>query len=248
MSKTGGKRAAAGPTWPRFLSAGDGGLVVELGNAIDEAINARVVALDRRVADAGIDGVLETVPTYRSLLVLYDPLRIRARRLVAQLSDLISRDEVAEMEARRWLFPVAYGGAFGMDLDFVARSHELATEEVIRIHSGAEYRVYMIGFVPGFSYPGGRPRRTDPRPRTPAGSVSLGGIQAAIHSIEAPSGWHMLGRTPARLFALGRQPPFLLRAGDRVRFSPIRPREFARLSALAGRGEIVAECTEGEEP
>lgn len=251
MTETAGKRAAAAPTYPRFLPAGDGGLVVELGNSIDEAINTRVVALDRRVNEAAIDGVLETVPTYRSLLVLYDPLSIRARALCGRIAELIAHEDSAPVAPRRWSVPAAYGGEFGMDLDFVARTHGLSTEEVVRLHSGAEYRVYMIGFAPGFCYLGGlppalaTPRRTDPRPRTPAGSVSLGGIQAAIHSIEAPSGWHMLGRTPVRLFALGRQPPFLLQVGDLVRFAPIQPRELARLSALAGRGEIVAECTEG---
>lgn len=240
---------APAPSCPRFLPAGDCGLVVELGNAIDERINARVVALDRRIAEAGIEGVVETVPTYRSVLVLYDPARIRARRLIPLLAELVSQDEPTEPAARRWVFPVAYGGEYGMDLDSVARTHGMTSEDVVRLHCAAEYRVYMIGFAPGFAYLGGlppalaTPRRTDPRPRTPAGSVSLGGIQAAIHSIEAPSGWHMLGRTPARLFDLARDPPFLLRAGDRVRFTPVSADEFARLSRRVEQGEIVAQCT-----
>jgi KipI family sensor histidine kinase inhibitor len=251
MSEAAGNPAAADAAYPRFLPAGDGGLVVELGNAIEERINGRVVALDRRIAAARIDGVLETVPTYRSVLVLYDPLRIRARQLAARVSELIAHDETAAAEPRRWVFPVAYGGEYGVDLDFVARTHDLTTEEVVRLHSQAEYRVYMIGFAPGFCYLGGlppvlaTPRRADPRPRTPAGSVSLGGIQAAIHSIEAPSGWHMLGRTAARLFDLRREPPFLLNVGDRVRFRAVAPRELERLDALAEKGEIVAECTTG---
>src|SRR5262245_41127613 len=238
MSQTGGNPGSA---WPRFLPAGDGGLIVELGNTIDARINARVIALDRKIAAAEIDGVLETVPTYRSLLVLYDPLRIRARQLIERLADLVSHEE-AVVEERRWLFPVAYGGEHGMDLDFIALTHDLTTDEVVRLHSQADYRVYMIGFVPGFSYLGGlppalaTPRRTDPRSRTPAGSVSLGGIQAAIHSIESPSGWHMLGRTPVRLFDLAREPAFLLRPGDRVRFVPIPPAELARLVALVEKG------------
>ena len=249
MSGTIGK--AGPPAWPRFLPAGDGGLVVELGNAIDERISARVVALDRRIADAAIAGVLETVPTYRSVLVMYEPLVIRAHALVDRIADLISHEEASAGEERSWVFPVAYGGDYGMDLDFVARAHDLTSEEVVRIHCQAEYRVYMIGFTPGFSYLGGlppalaTPRRTDPRARTPAGSVSLGGIQAAIHSIEAPSGWHMLGRTPVRLFDLARDPPFLLEVGDRVRFTPIPPAELARLALLVEKGAIVAECTTG---
>ncbi len=239
--------ANSGPGYPRFLPAGDGGLIVELGDAVDERINAQVIALDRRIDRAAIEGVLETVPTYRSVLVLYDPLEIRAHALTERLSELVSQADVAEEVPRHWVFPVAYGGAYGMDLDFVARSHEMTTEEVIRLHSGAEYRVYMIGFAPGFTYLGGlppalaTPRRSDPRPRTPAGSVSLGGVQAAITSIEAPSGWHMLGRTPARLFDLRRQSPFLLKVGDRVRIAEISPGAFERLSGLAEKGELVAE-------
>lgn len=246
-----GATANPGPGYPRFLPAGDGGLVVELGNVVDERVNGRVVALDRRIGRAGIEGVLETVPTYRSVLVLYDPRKIRARVLADRLSELVSRDEASDEEPRRWIFPVAYGDEHGMDLEFVARAHEMTTDEVIRLHAGAEYRVYMIGFAPGFSYLGGlppalaTPRRTDPRPRTPAGSVSLGGIQAAITSIEAPSGWHMLGRTPARLFDLRREAPFLLKVGDRVRFTAIARGAFARLSALAEQGEIIAECVGG---
>jgi KipI family sensor histidine kinase inhibitor len=235
------------PAYPRFLPAGDGGLVVELGNVIDEGINARVVALDQRIAGARIEGVLETVPTYRSVLILYDSQKIRARQLAARVSEMLAHEEAAAVEPRRWVFPVAYGGDYGMDLDFVARTHDLTTDDVIRLHSQAEYRVYMIGFAPGFGYLGGlppvlaTPRRTDPRPRTPAGSVSLGGIQAAIHSIEAPSGWHMLGRTPERLFHLGRDPVFLLQVGDRVRFRPVAPQELEQLARHAERGEVVAE-------
>lgn len=243
-----------GAVYPRFLAAGDGGLVVELGNAIDEHINGRVVALDQRIATERIEGVLETVPTYRSLLLLYDPARIRARQLIARLRGMMPFDEVALTQPRRWVFPTAYGGDFGMDLDHVARLHQMTTEEVIRLHSSAEYRVYMIGFAPGFTYLGGlpsalaTPRRTNPRARTPAGSISLGGIQAAISSVEVPSGWHMLGRTPARTFDLRREQPFLLKVGDLVRFRRISAAEFDRLSAHAEQGEVVAECVAGAAP
>ena len=146
--------------------------------------------------------------------------------------------------------PVCYGGDFGEDLEWLARTRDLTTDEVVRLHAGALYRVYMIGFMPGFAYLGGlpeeihTPRRENPRTHVPAGSVALGGIQSAIFSIAAPSGWHMLGRTPARGFDLRRQPPFLIDAGDLVRFKPISADAFARLDEMAERGETVAEFTE----
>jgi KipI family sensor histidine kinase inhibitor len=142
---------------------------------------------------------------------------------------------------------VTYGEGLGEDLDHVAALHGLTIDEVIRHHSQAEYRVYMIGFAPGFAYLGGlpdllhTPRRIDPRQRTPAGSISIGGVQAAISSVEGPSGWHLLGRTPLRTFDLAREDPFLLKPGDRVRFQPITQAEFLRLKAMSESGAVTAE-------
>jgi KipI family sensor histidine kinase inhibitor len=244
------RRAGARPAF-RFLQAGDQALVVEFGEAIDAGLNRLVQALDQRVAAAAIKGVIECVPTYRSLMIVYDPLRIRAQVLRRRIEKLLPRSAGAEAEARRWTIPVAYGGAHGLDLEEVARAHGLSAEDVIALHSGAEYRVYMIGFSPGLAYLGGlpeqlhTPRRASPRLRVPASSVAIGGIQAAVFSVEIPSGWHLLGRTPERMFNLHRAEPFLLGAGDRVRFRPIPPAEYDRLAALAERGEVVAECEDG---
>lgn len=232
----------------RFLQAGDQALVVEFGDAIDAGLNRLVQALDRSVAAAAIKGVIECVPTYRSLMIVYDPLRIRAAALRRRIERLLPRSTEAEAPARRWTIPVAYGGAHGLDLEDVARAHGLTADEVIALHSGAEYRVYMIGFSPGLAYLGGlpeqlhTPRRVSPRLRVPSSSVAIGGIQAAVFSVEIPSGWHLLGRTPERMFDLRRSEPFLLGAGDRVRFRPIPPEEYDRLVALTERGEVVAEC------
>ncbi len=235
---------------PRILPAGDGALVVEFGSTVDEAVNDTVMAFDSAVMAAGIDGVIETVPTYRSLQVVYDPLTIRAAALIPRLRDLGSMARTGGGKRREWSIPVCYGGDFGEDLDWLARTRDLTTDEVVRLHTGALYRVYMIGFMPGFAYLGGlpeelhTPRREDPRTRVPAGSVALGGIQSAIFSIAAPSGWHMLGRTPARGFDLRRESPFLIDAGDLVRFQPISAEEFTRLDEMAERGETVAEFSE----
>jgi len=235
---------------PRFLQAGDSALTVELGNAVDIRINEAVAALEQNISEAGIEGVLETIPTYRSVQVVYDPARIRSRDLIPRLAEVLARPGAGVATARRWVIPVCYGGEHGMDLEFVARVHNLAVDQVIAIHSGAEYRVYMIGFSPGFAYLGGlpdplhTPRRDTPRTLTPARSISIGGIQAAVSTMPVPSGWHMLGQTPVRIFDLTRPEPFLLRTGDRVRFTPIPHAEFQRLDAAAEKGDIIARCEE----
>jgi len=231
---------------PRFLPAGDGAVVVEFGSAVDEALSDRVMAMDARIAEAGIEGVVETVPTYRSLLVVYDPLAIRARQLIPRLAELAANAGEATAVGRRWVIPVCYGGDHGEDLEWVAKVHDMTPEEVIALHSEAIYRVYMIGFTPGFAYLGGlpeilhTPRRETPRTLVPAGSVAIGGQQAAVFSVAAPSGWHMLGRTPVRTFDLKRDDPFLIAPGDRIRFSPVAAAEFAALAARAEAGDIVA--------
>lgn len=235
---------------PRFLPAGDAALVVELGDAIDDRLNERVMALDRAIAGTGIPGVEETVPTYRSLLVLYEPDAIGWAELVRRLSALLD-DLPAEAPApagRRWTLPVVYGGSFGEDLAFVAASHGLSEAEVVERHAGAEYRVHMIGFQPGFAYLGGldpalrTPRRADPRPKVPAGTIAIGGAQTAVYSVEAPSGWHLLGRTPVRVFDLRRPEPFLLAPGDRVRFRPVPGDAWDGLVHRVEGGEAVAEA------
>jgi len=244
------RRANATPAH-RILQAGDQALVVEFGDAIDARLNRLVQALDRRVGKAAIEGVIECVPTYRSLMIVYDPLSIGSAALRRRVEKLVPTSAEAEAPSRRWTIPVAYGGALGLDLEDVARAHGLSGDEVIALHSGAEYRVYMIGFSPGLAYLGGlpeplhTPRRTSPRLRVPASSVAIGGIQAAVFSVEIPSGWHLLGRTPERLFDLRRTQPFLLGAGDRVLFRPISAAEYDRLAALTERGEVVAECEAG---
>ncbi|MCS6778749.1 MAG: 5-oxoprolinase subunit PxpB [Geminicoccaceae bacterium] len=227
------------PFRPRIVPVGDGAILIELGETIDPAINALVLALDARIRAMALEGVVELVPTYRSLLVHYDPERVDGRALLARLSSLDLDHPGSPPEGRLWTVPVAYGGPFGIDLEAVAARHGLSAEDVVRLHTAPTYRVYMVGFVPGFTYLGGldprlhTPRLDDPRPRTPAGSVSIGGIQAGIASLEIPSGWHLLGRTPVRTFDPERTPPLLLEPGDRVRFVPIDPATFAELDRRA---------------
>jgi len=232
---------------PRVLPCGDTALAVEFGDAVDPVVNARVLALDARVAQ-GVPGVVETVPTYRSLLVHYDPAVTDFDTLRATLSALSADLPDTPAEGRLWRIPVVYGGAFGVDLEAVAARHGLAPAELVARHAAPIYRVYMIGFVPGFAYLGGldpslaTPRRDVPRAKTPAGSISIGGVQAAVASIEAPSGWHLLGRTPVRTFMPDREPPFILNAGDRVAFTPIPVDRWDALDRAAAAGDVIAEA------
>lgn len=232
---------------PRIVPCSEAALLVEFGDTIDEAINARVLGLDHAIAAATVAGVIETVPTYRSLLVHYDPLTVSFAALSAQMKALAETVQVKNGSRRRWRVPVVYGGAYGVDLEDVARARGLSPEDVIRLHAGGDYYVAMLGFMPGFAYLAGldprlaTPRRDDPRTVTPSGTISIGGVQAGIQCQEMPSGWHLLGRTPVRTYHPQRDPVFLVEPGDAVTFYAIDAREWDALDAAAEAGEVVAE-------
>ncbi|MGA7810008.1 5-oxoprolinase subunit PxpB [Bradyrhizobium sp.] len=238
---------AANPAPPRLLPSGDSAITVEFAREIDDAANQRVLALDRLLAEAPIEGVTETVPTYRSLLVHYDPCRIDFDRLGEKLLTLARLPAPPMTTARRWRIPVAYGGENGIDLEDVAKTLNTTPDDVVARHAAGHYRVAMIGFTPGWSYLSGlekflhMPRRQNPRLLTPAGTISIGGVQTGIQCLAAPSGWHLLGRTPVRTYQLHREPIFLLEPGDHVGFFPIDAKSFAELDRAAAAGEIVAE-------
>lgn len=232
-------------TGTRILPSGDAALVVEFGDTVDPGLNAAVLALDDALA--GQPGIVETVPTYRSLLVHYDPLATSFVQVSDRVHASLASARLKAASYRTWRIPVAYGGEYGIDLEATAATHAISPDELVRRHAAPTYQVYMLGFLPGFAYLGGLdpsiaiPRRTDPRLKTPPGTISIGGVQALVASIEAPSGWHLLGRTPARNFMASRDPVVLLAPGDRVRFAPIDARDFAELDAAAAAGEPVAE-------
>ena len=185
----------------RFLDAGDGGLVVELGQDIDETTNAAVMALAERLGEACLDGVLEVIPTYRSLLVQFDPLRLEKSVLVGEVEKAWAAATTVDRHASLWHIPVCYGDEYGADLGFVARANGLDEAEVVARHAGATYRIYMIGFAPGFAYLGGldrslhTSRRTEPRLKTPPRSISIGGMQTAVSP--PPGAWSPRARAPA---------------------------------------------------
>jgi 5-oxoprolinase (ATP-hydrolysing) subunit B len=232
---------------PRLLPSGDSAITVEFSRTIDDVANQRVLALDRTLVREPITGVTETVPTYRSLLVHYDPLQIDFDALSGKLVTLAQLPVPPVTKARRWRIPVVYGGEHGIDLEDVARTLKITPDEVVARHIAGDYRVAMIGFTPGWSYLSGlqaslhMPRLQNPRLLTPAGTVSIGGVQTGVQCLAGPSGWHLLGRTAVRTYQLHRDPIFLLEPGDRVTFSAVDAKTFAEQDRAAEAGEIVAE-------
>ena len=234
---------------PRILPSGDAAITVEFSRRIDDDANRRVLALDRALATAPIAGITETVPTYRSLLVHYDPLHTDFDTLAAELIALAAKPITDAAASRHWRIPVAYGGEHGIDLDDVATTLGLTPDALIARHTAPVYRVAMIGFTPGWSYLSGLDpalelsRRQEPRLRTPPGTISIGGVQTGIQCIAGPSGWHLLGRTPVRTYQLQRDPVFLLEPGDTLNFFAVDARTFDEMERAAEHGDVVAELT-----
>jgi KipI family sensor histidine kinase inhibitor len=232
---------------PRILPSGDSAITVEFSRNIDEAASQRVLALDRTLAGEAVAGVTETVPTYRSLLVHYDPMQTDFEKLGTKLTALALRPVPPETKTRRWRIPVVYGGEHGIDLEDVAKTLKTTPDDIVARHVAGDYRVAMIGFSPGWSYLSGlekflhMSRRQSPRLLTPAGTISIGGVQTGVQCLAGPSGWHLLGRTAVRTYQLHRDPTFLLEPGDRVTFSVVDAKTFAEQDRAAEAGEIIAE-------
>jgi KipI family sensor histidine kinase inhibitor len=215
----------------RLVAAGDALMLLELENMIDPDVNARAIAIASTIEALRIPGVTDVVPTYRSVGVYFDPLRTRHEQLVDAL-ERCARDETpAPRETRVIEVPVVYGGDAGPDLADVAAHAGIPETEVIERHSRVVYRVYMLGFVPGFAYMGvvderlRIPRRPTPRLRVPAQSVAIAAFQTGIYPADTPGGWWILGRSVLAPFDPARAEPFLFRAGDSVRFVPVNSRD-----------------------
>ncbi len=216
------------PSAIKFVPAGDQAVVVEFGSVIDPGINALVHRTAAAIDASTIDGVLEMVPTYRSLLVYYDPLQVSLPALQEEISGLAIDDEESRDEYRIVEIPTLYGGEHGPDLEFVAQNAGMTESEVISLHSGTDYLVYTMGFSPGFPYLGGldtrlhTPRLQSPRTLIPAGSVGIAETQTGVYPVASPGGWRLIGRSPLRLFDPLASPPTVINAGDRVRFVPLQ--------------------------
>lgn len=234
---------------PEILRSGDCALVAEFGEEIDEHTNALVHALDRAVRDKGIFGVRECVPTFRSLTVLFDPMLISGDRLEKKLLRLC-KTLSAETQTQKTVveIPVLYNGE---DLQDVADYAKLSVEEVVRLHVSRDYRIYMLGFLPGFVYLGGMderifcPRLTTPRTRIHAGAVGIGGEQTGIYPLPSPGGWRLIGTTPVRPYDAARTPPVLFSAGEYIRFVPIDEPAFDEIQKQVDAGVYVCRRTEG---
>ena len=214
---------------PVFRPMGDRSLLLELGEKIAPDVNRRVQELMLKLQQARLPGVREFAPGYRSLLVVFDPLTLSPSELKARITEVAGRPGSAGLpQAKLLSVPVFYGGEYGPDLEEVAGRLGISTDEVIRLHTETMYRVYMIGFTPGYPYMGelpaalAVPRRSTPRTRVPKGSVGIAQRQTGIYSVESPGGWQIIGWTPIELFDPTRQLPSLLEMGDRVKFEAVR--------------------------
>ena len=224
-----GPDPAGGTAYPEplFFPAGDQAVVVEFGNRIDPDVNALVHGTVAALSEAEVDGILEMVPTYRSILIYYDPLQTTPDEIESSIRGLNVEDSEATRGHRVVEIPTLYGGEHGPDLGFVAENAGMSEAEVIRLHSGTDYLVYTMGFSPGFPYLGGldaalaTPRLQSPRTLIPGGSVGIAEAQTGVYPVASPGGWRLIGRTPVRLFDPDAHPPTVIDAGDRVRFVPI---------------------------
>jgi KipI family sensor histidine kinase inhibitor len=226
---------------PRIRLSGDRAILVEYGDAIDPAVNEKVRAMTALVKRSLPRGVEAVIPAYRNLSLLYDPLVTSPAEILPLLTGLESRLHEIEIPKPRIVeIPVLYGGEYGPDIGFVSEHSGLAVDEVIAVHAGTDYPIYMIGFMPGFCYLGGldsrihTPRRKTPRTLLPGGSVGIAEAQTGMYPVDSPGGWQIIGRTPRRLFAPERDNPFLYEPGDLIRFVPVSMPEYERIRKQEG--------------
>jgi KipI family sensor histidine kinase inhibitor len=231
----------------RFLPCGDTALAVEFGDRADRRLSALVLAFADRVKAAAVAGIVEVVPTFRSLMIHYDPLAVSHDALKQRLSPLLAGLDASEIPGRLWRIPVCYHESVAPDLREVAKRTGLAPERVVECHASVTYRVYMVGFLPGFPYLGDLPpelvlpRRENPRTAVPAGSVAIATTQSSIYTLESPGGWHLIGRTPVLVWDRRRDPPAVLAAGDRVLFEPVALDEYGELASRSAAGALRLE-------
>jgi len=225
---------------PTISPVGDRAISIDFGQVIDPTINRHIRQTIERIKELQLDGIIELVPTYCALLVEYDAMLYSYSEICNIIEPTLeegmtntTNELVTVVEV-----PTVYGGEFGPDLSFVASHNHLSEDEVISIHSGTDYLVYMLGFIPGFSYLGGMdsriatPRLSSPRTVIPAGSVGIAGEQTGTYPSDSPGGWQIIGRTPVTMYDMSKAQAALLKAGDYVRYVPIDESEFHRIKAL----------------
>lgn len=237
----------------KYMPAGDKALVAEFGNQIEEGLNQQVHHLAARLTKACIPGVQELLPTFRSLMIYYNPLEIRYGELKKQVESLAEdMGEAVENRKRILKIPCCYGARFGPDLRDMEQYTGMDREEIIRLHSSVDYKIYMMGFLPGFVYLGGldkrleMPRLTTPRVKIFAGAVGIGGSQTGVYPLASPGGWRLIGGTPVDFYDPDRENPILCEAGEYIRFVPITVDDYYDIRRLVAKGEYKLEAIEEE--
>ncbi len=220
----------------KYLICGDSAVSMEFGNVISEEINKKIRTLTTLIENRKISGINEVVPTYRSLMIHYNPLIIGYEELVIILKEAEENINSIELPSPEIIeIPVLYGGKYGPDIENVAKHNNLTVEEVVKIHTSAQYLIYMLGFTPGFPYLGGMdkriatPRLSSPRIKIPAGSVGIAGEQTGVYPVQSPGGWQLIGSTPVELFNPKRDNPILLKSGNYIVFKSINEEEYMRI-------------------
>lgn len=237
----------------KLLTAGDSSILLQFGNTIDPAINRKIAATVQLMREQHINGVTDVIPAFCSLLINYDPRVISYEQIKRRMEALVKIDVTAgDTRKRVFEIPVCYGGEYGPDIQNIADHAGLRVEEVIQIHTSRDYLIYMLGFLPGFTYLGGlderihTPRLANPRIRIPAGSVGIGGSQTGIYPMDSPGGWQLMGMTPVKTYDPDREVPILVEAGDYIRFVAIDEDEFHRIKELVDKNEYQCVVREGD--
>ena len=237
----------------KLLTAGDSSILLQFGNTIDPAINRKIAATVQLMREQHINGVTDVIPAFCSLLINYDPRVISYEQIKGRMEALVKIDVTAgDTRKRVFEIPVCYGGEYGPDIRNIADHAGMSVEEVIQIHTSRDYLIYMLGFLPGFTYLGGlderihTPRLANPRIRIPAGSVGIGGSQTGIYPMDSPGGWQLMGMTPVKTYDPDREVPILVEAGDYIRFVAIDEDEFHRIKELVDKNEYQCVVREGD--
>lgn len=232
---------------------GDSGLLIQFEQVISPAINQRIAAIVKLIRAQQISGIIDMIPTYCSLLINYNPQAISYKELHHRIESIVKMDTKTESITKKvYEIPTCYGGKYGPDLKNIAEHAGLSEEEVIRIHSSSDYLIYMLGFLPGFTYLGGlderihTPRLANPRVLIPAGSVGIGGSQTGIYPVDSPGGWQLMGMTPVKTYDPNRAEPILVQAGDYIRFVPVSEEEYLAIEKQVADGTYTVTIHEGE--
>ena len=237
------------PLHPAFFDCAESTLLVDFGTQVDRQQSLSILQVSRALQDSMLPGLKETIPALSSLTVLYDPLALSRERLAREVRRLCEAPAASPARTHRWVIPVVYGGEGGPDLQEVASRAGISEEEAIALHTGRDYHVTMLGFLPGFAYLGDlaeklvMPRRATPRARVPAGSVAIAASMTAIYPLESPGGWHVIGHTPINPWDLKRQNEPLFQAGDLVAFKQAGAEEAEGIRRRVAEGWMPP-CTE----